>query len=68
MSPEHLRAWRKGIGLTQHELGQALGVTKTTVCRWETGIRAIPAFLSLALEAVEFYASKRVPATSKGAR
>ena len=37
---ENLRALRLGKGLTQEELGKALGVDKRTVSSWETGIRA----------------------------
>jgi DNA-binding transcriptional regulator YiaG len=39
--------------LTQQELGDLLGVTKTCVYRWEAGLRKIPPFLHLALRCLE---------------
>lgn len=53
MNPENLRRWRAERNLTQGELGKALGVTLTTVYRWEAGLRKIPPFLQLALEGWE---------------
>lgn len=41
------------MGLTQEGLARQLGVIQLTVARWETGTRAIPSFLPLALEALE---------------
>ncbi|SRR6266851_6446495 len=32
-----IRAWRHRTGLTQEDLAQALGVTFSTVSRWENG-------------------------------
>lgn len=34
----NLRALRNGRGLTQEELGKAIGVDKRTVSTWENGI------------------------------
>ncbi|MBZ0156103.1 MAG: helix-turn-helix transcriptional regulator [Alphaproteobacteria bacterium] len=53
MTPEQLKAWRKRSGYTQEEFAQILGVTKTTVYRWEAAMREIPPFLALTLECVE---------------
>jgi transcriptional regulator with XRE-family HTH domain len=53
MTGKELQEWRRKRGLTQEALALRLGVIRVTVARWETGTRAIPAFLSLALEALE---------------
>jgi DNA-binding XRE family transcriptional regulator len=53
MEPKELRVWRKRQGYTQQELGTLLGVTKTTVYRWEKAMREIPPFLHLALKYLE---------------
>jgi len=41
-----IRAWRHRSGLTQEALAQALGVTFSTVSRWENG-RVRPSSLAL---------------------
>ena len=53
MNPSELVKWRKDRGYTQEGLGSLLGVTKTTVYRWEKAMREIPSFLYLALEALD---------------
>jgi len=53
MHPDELTAWRKSHGFTQTELGEILGVKKTTTYRWEKNMRIIPPFLPLALECIE---------------
>jgi transcriptional regulator with XRE-family HTH domain len=52
MTPEEIRKWRTNTGFTQQLLADELGVSVITVCRWETGARAIPSYLHLALEAL----------------
>jgi len=42
------------LSLTQESLAKALGVSRVSVARWETGVRAIPSFLPLTLEALEY--------------
>jgi DNA-binding transcriptional regulator YiaG len=53
MTGEELQEWRRKWGLSQEALAFALGVIRVSVSRWETGTRAIPSFLPLALEALE---------------
>lgn len=53
MTGLELKEWRRKLGLTQEDLARRLGVIRLTVARWETGTRAIPSFLQLALEALE---------------
>ncbi len=53
VTPAHLKAWRDDNGYTQVDLALALGVIPLTVSRWERGVREIPPFLHLALEALE---------------
>ena len=53
MHPDELTEWRKSHGFTQTELGEILGVKKTTAYRWEKNMRIIPPFLNLALECIE---------------
>lgn len=45
MTPQELRAWRTAMGWTQAEAAQQLGTTKTTVYRYETARRTIPAHI-----------------------
>ncbi len=53
MTPEYLKEWRSKNGLSQSGLAKKLNVATMTVSRWETGLRSIPPFLSLALQAIE---------------
>lgn len=45
MTPQELRAWRDAMGWTQKEAAQQLGTTKTTIYRYETARRTIPAHI-----------------------
>jgi DNA-binding XRE family transcriptional regulator len=53
MTGQELKDWRRKWGLSQEELGKALGVFRVSISRWETGTRSIPSFLPLALQALE---------------
>lgn len=37
MTPEEIRAVRKGKGMTQQQFAVEIGVNVTTVARWESG-------------------------------
>lgn len=37
---ERIKEARKGVGMTQKELAEKLGVHQKDICRWETGERA----------------------------
>lgn len=53
MKREELQQWREDHGYSQAKLAKALNVAVMTVSRWETGLRAIPSFLHLALRCLE---------------
>jgi transcriptional regulator with XRE-family HTH domain len=53
MTPEDLKKWRTDHGYTQVTLAQALESHSMTISQWERGIREIPKFLHLALDALE---------------
>ena len=48
------------LGLTREEFATKLKTTYTTIYRWETGKREIPAYLGLALETVERNYEKQI--------
>lgn len=52
MTPADLKAAREALGLSQNGLAERLGVSQSTVSRWEAGLMPIerPAMLRLALE------------------
>ena len=50
----HLTEFREEMDITRDELAKALKTTYTTVYRWETGERAIPPVIELALDAIRF--------------
>jgi DNA-binding XRE family transcriptional regulator len=53
MTPAGLKAWRMYHGLGVEALAALLGVHRQTLWQWETGRRAIPAYLELALKQLE---------------
>lgn len=65
MTPDELRQWRGHAGLSQSGLAALLHVDKMTVSRWERGVREIPPFLILALEAITHRSA--IPADSQAA-
>jgi len=66
---DHLRAYRESRGLTQEQLATAAGTTKTTVYRFEAGLRtpnfdmaaALAAALGVSLD--KFTADKTIAET-----
>ena len=52
MTGKELKEWRKQNGLTQVELSKLLGVTWSTVARWEIDYIKIPPYLHLALATI----------------
>jgi DNA-binding transcriptional regulator YiaG len=52
MTPDRLREIRESMALSQQGLAALLGRDRVTVARWETGARAIPPEIPLALAAV----------------
>ena len=53
MSGTELRARRGGLGLSQEELARAIGVTSTSVSRWERARQPIPHWLPWRLDQLE---------------
>jgi transcriptional regulator with XRE-family HTH domain len=48
MTPEEFRAWRIGLGLSQHEAAAALGRSHSAVQKWEGGVEPIDRAVMLA--------------------
>lgn len=59
MDGKELQARREALNLTRDELAKELSTTSVSVWRWENGERAIPPYLSLALETIERKKKKR---------
>ena len=51
-SPEFIKIGRQKLGLTQKQLAEELGVTTTTVNRWERGEVMPPKQTELAIQAL----------------
>jgi transcriptional regulator with XRE-family HTH domain len=66
MTPEDLKEWRIKNGYTQVTLSEALRTHSMTISQWERGIREIPSFLHLALDALE--CKKKEVNKSKGTK
>lgn len=47
MTPRALKRWRLSLELTQAEFADWLGVSRSTVNRWEGGLQAIPHMVAL---------------------
>jgi len=67
MEGNELQQRREALGMSRDELAKALQTTSVSVWRWENGERAVPPYLSLALETVERERGKSLPATKKRA-
>lgn len=53
MTPFQLRSRREALGLSMEALARRLGISVTTVYRWESGRTELPPMLSLAMAEVE---------------
>lgn len=49
MTPADLTSEREKLGVSQAELSRALGLSRGAVSLWESGKRAIPPYLGLAI-------------------
>jgi DNA-binding transcriptional regulator YiaG len=67
MEGTELQQRREALGMSRDELAKALQTTSVSVWRWENGERAVPPYLSLALETVERERGKILPDTQKPA-
>lgn len=52
MTPGDLKAWRKGLGLTQAQAAAELGISTRLIIYYEHGERDIPLTVELATEAI----------------
>lgn len=49
MTPEQLATLRESLRMSREQLGDALGVDRATIWRWESGETPSPTYLPLAL-------------------
>ncbi len=66
MTSDEVREARKGLGLTQADVAELLGVDKLTVAAWEQGRRQMPTTAALLLAHVVALAARLDAARSKG--
>ncbi|OYD82513.1 helix-turn-helix transcriptional regulator [Azospirillum brasilense] len=52
MTADEFKAWRKGLGLTQQEAGDAIGITKRSVQLYEAGTQPVSRTIALACAAL----------------
>lgn len=53
MSPADFLAWRRRLGLTQHQAAEALGMSRAMIANYEGEKYPIPRVVELACEALE---------------
>ena len=56
---EEMKTIRDGLGMTQKEFAEKLGVTTQTVSRYERNAEPIPRYMELAMEHLEAQKKKR---------
>ncbi len=59
MEKEKLKQRRENLGLTQTDFAKTIGVTATTISRYETGLTTIPKYMDFVLEALEIRQMKK---------
>jgi transcriptional regulator with XRE-family HTH domain len=64
MTNTDLRRLRRRLGLTQHQLADAIGVRMMTLSRWETGWNPISPLAATALTLYADRAARTNPSTS----
>ncbi len=52
MTPDALKTTRAALGLTQAQLAKQLGVTVSTVAKWEQAVHPIPPLASKLLRTI----------------
>jgi transcriptional regulator with XRE-family HTH domain len=62
MDTKELCAWRERVGLTQEQVAEKLGITRTTVQNWESGATRIPVAVDSACENWEHRLKQENPA------
>jgi len=67
-SPEFIKIGRQQLGLTQKQLAEELGVTTTTVNRWERGEVMPPKQTELAIQALLLQEKRELSSACKVSR